>query len=53
MADLLLEAGTLELSTADLAADFIKLISFQRGYQGSSRIITNINDLLNEIINLA
>jgi flagellar hook protein FlgE len=48
-----LESGTLELSTADLAADFIKLISYQRGYQGSSRIITNINDLLSEIVNLA
>lgn len=48
-----LEAGALELSNADIAADFIKLISLQRGFQGSSRIITNINDLLNEIINLA
>lgn len=48
-----LEAGALELSTADIAGDFIKLISLQRGFQGSSRIITNIDDLLNEIINLA
>lgn len=48
-----LESGALEQSTADLAADFVKLISIQRGFQGSSRIITNIDDLLNEIINLA
>jgi len=48
-----LEAGALELSTADIASDFIKLISLQRGFQGSSRVITNIDDLLNEIINLA
>ena len=48
-----LEAGALELSTADIAGDFIKLISLQRGFQGSSRIITNISDLLKEIINLA
>lgn len=48
-----LESGALELSTADIAGDFIKLISIQRGFQGSSRIITNIDDLLNEIINLA
>ncbi len=48
-----LEAGALELSTADTAGDFIKLISLQRGFQGSARIITSINDLLNEIINLA
>jgi flagellar hook protein FlgE len=48
-----LQSGALELSNADIAADFIKLISLQRGFQGSSRIITNINDLLNEVINLA
>lgn len=48
-----LEAGALELSTSDIAADFIKLISLQRGFQSSSRIITNIDDLLNEIISLA
>lgn len=48
-----LQAGSLELSTSDLASDFIKLISFQRGFQGSSRIITSIDDLLNEVVNLA
>jgi flagellar hook protein FlgE len=48
-----IEAGALELSTSDIASDFIKLISIQRGFQGSSRIISNIDDLLNEIINLA
>ena len=48
-----LQAGSLELSTADLAADFVKLISLQRGFQGSSRIITQINDLLQEVIRLA
>ena len=48
-----IESGALELSNADIASDFIKLISLQRGFQGSSRIITNINDLLNEIVNLA
>ena len=46
-------SGSLELSTSDIAADFIKLISFQRGFQSSSRVITSINDLLSEIINLA
>jgi flagellar hook protein FlgE len=47
------QSGALELSTADIADDFIKLISLQRGFQGSSRIISSIDDLLNEIINLA
>ena len=48
-----LESGALELSNADIASDFVKLISIQRGFQASSRIITNIDDLLNDIINLA
>ena len=48
-----LVGGTLELSTSDISGDFIKLISFQRGFQGSARLITNVDDLLNEIINLA
>ncbi len=48
-----IEAGALELSNSDIASDFIKLISLQRGFQGSARVITNINDLLNEIVNLA
>lgn len=49
----LLESGALELSTSDLAGDFIKLISLQRGFQGSSRIVSSISDLLNEVVNLA
>ncbi len=48
-----IQGGAVELSTADIASDFIKLISLQRGFQGSSRMITNIDDLLNEIISLA
>jgi flagellar hook protein FlgE len=48
-----IQAGALELSTTDIASDFIKLISLQRGFQGSSRIITSINELLNDVINLA
>ena len=47
-----IQSGALELSTADLAADFIKLISLQRGFQGSSRIVSSVNDLLTEIVNL-
>lgn len=47
-----LSPQSLELSTSDLASDFIKLISLQRGFQGSSRIIGNIDELLNEVVNL-
>lgn len=47
-----IQSGALELSTADIADDFIKLISLQRGFQGSSRIISAISDLLTEITNI-
>lgn len=46
-------SGSLELSTVDLASDFIKIITLQRGFQGSSRVIQSIDELLNEIISLA
>lgn len=46
-------SGSLELSTVDIASEFVKLITLQRGFQANSRIITTINQLLNEIIQLA
>lgn len=46
-------AGSVELSTVDIASEFVKLITVQRGFQANSRIITTINQLLNEIIQLA
>ena len=46
-------AGSIELSTVDIANEFVKLITLQRGFQANSRIITTINQLLNEIIQLA
>lgn len=48
-----IKAGTIELSTVDIASEFVKIITLQRGFQASSRIITTINQLLNEIIQLA
>ncbi len=47
------ESGSVELSTVDIADQFVKLITLQRGFQANSRIITTINQLLNEIIQLA
>lgn len=47
-----LESGALELSNADSASDFIRLISLQRGFQGSSRIIQSINQLLSDLVNI-
>ncbi len=48
-----LHSGSLELSTVDLANEFIKLITLQRGYQANSRIISTIDSLLGEVIQLA
>ncbi len=48
-----IKAGTLELSTVDIASEFVKIITLQRGFQASSRVITTINQLLNDIIQLA
>ncbi|MCI5066613.1 flagellar biosynthesis protein FlgE, partial [bacterium] len=47
------QSGSLELSTTDIATEFVKLITLQRGFQANSRIITSIDQLLNEIIQLA
>lgn len=47
------QSGSLELSTVDIASEFVKLITLQRGFQANSRIITTINQLLNDIIQLA
>ncbi len=48
-----ISSGSVELSTVDVANEFVKLITLQRGFQANSRIITTINQLLNEIIQLA
>lgn len=47
-----IQSGSLEDSNVDLAGDFIMLSGYQRGYQESSRVVTSINDLLNEILNI-
>jgi len=48
-----IKAGTVELSTVDIASEFVRIITLQRGFQASSRIITTINQLLNDVIQLA
>ena len=48
-----IKSGTLELSTVDIASEFVRIIILQRGFQASSRLISTINQLLNEIIQLA
>jgi flagellar hook protein FlgE len=45
-------SNTLELSNVDLAEEFVKMISAQRGFQANSRIITTTDELLQEMVNL-
>lgn len=45
-------SGALELSTVDLATEFVKMVTTQRGFQASSRIITVTDTLLEEVSNL-
>lgn len=45
-------SNTLELSNVDLAEEFVKMISSQRGFQANSKIITVTDELLNEVVNL-
>lgn len=45
-------SGSLELSTVDLAAEFVKMVTTQRGFQASARTITVTDSLLDEVANL-
>jgi len=45
-------AGALESSTVDIASEFTNLLTFERGYQANSRVITTADQILQETINL-
>lgn len=45
-------SNTLELSNVNLATEFVKMISAQRGFQANSRIITTTDELMQEVVNL-
>jgi len=44
--------SSLELSNVDLATEFVKMIQNQRGYQANSKIVTSVDEMLTEAINL-
>lgn len=44
--------SSLELSNVDLASEFVKMIQNQRGYQANSRIITTVDEMMTEAVNL-
>jgi flagellar hook protein FlgE len=44
--------NSLEQSNVDIANEFVKMITTQRGFQANSKIITVTDDMLSELINL-
>ena len=44
--------GAIEYSTVDIAREFTNLIVLQRGYQANSRVVTTVDELSQETINL-
>ncbi len=45
-------AGVLENSNVDIAEEFVRLIEAQRGYQANARVITTVDEVLAELINI-
>jgi flagellar hook protein FlgE len=44
--------NSLEQSNVDMGAEFVRMITVQRGLQANSKIITTVDELLGELINL-
>ena len=47
-----IRSNSLELSNTDVAKEFINMITAQRAYQASSRIITTADQMLTELMNI-
>ena len=45
-------SGALEGSNVDVASQFTNLITYQRGYQASSKVITTADQMLQDIMNI-
>lgn len=44
--------NALELSTVDLSQEFVDMITIQNGYSAASKVITTVDEMLQEVINL-
>ena len=44
--------GQLEVSNVDLAEEFTKLLTTERGYQANARTISTVDEMLQELLNL-
>jgi flagellar hook protein FlgE len=47
-----ISSSMLEESNVDLAAEFIKMIIIQRGYQANTKVIATTDEMLNQLINI-
>jgi flagellar hook protein FlgE len=47
-----LQSSSLEISNTDVAKEFIKMITAQRAYQASSKIITAADQMLQQLMNI-
>ena len=47
-----IRSGSLEMSNVDLAQEFVKMITIQRGYQANSRVITTSDEMMQELNSL-
>ena len=45
-------ANAFERSTVDLAEQFVKLITYQRGFQANSKVIITADEVVQEVVNL-
>jgi flagellar hook protein FlgE len=45
-------SSMLEESNVDLAADFIKMMILQRGFQANSKVITTTDEMLAQLISI-
>jgi flagellar hook protein FlgE len=45
-------SNSLEISNTDTAKEFVNMITAQRAYQASARVITTANDMLTELMNI-
>lgn len=45
-------SNSLEMSNVDLSNEFTEMIITQRGFQANSRIITSVDEMLQELVNL-
>ena len=44
--------GALETSTVDIAKEFTNLLTYERGYQANSKVVTTQDDILQETVAL-